>query len=540
MPDTVPYIQVFLSSPGDVQEERQIALEIIEKLPDRPSFRGKVAFRVIAWEKPGAGTGMDAKLTPQEAINRGLPKPSDCDIVVVIFWSRMGTTFKDTDGTSYLSGTHWELMDALKSDHTETIIFRRTQDVDISLSDAKQEEKSRQYQQVQAFFRSELFYASDGSILRGVNKYKSLDDFRQNFSTYFEEIVLRSLENTDTPTKEKFKYLPKAPELFVGRDDDIKRLKSRMGMHGSEIKSFTVLHGWPGVGKTAVMSALANDEALAKAFSDGILWAPLGRTPQLSNQLRLWARVLGKSFPQTATVEEIRLELSQYIIDKKVLIVVDDVWDADHARLLNIGGPTTVTLFTTRFPGVARMLANRPADLYVLEPLDKASSLKIMQQIAPRACAAYPQPIEELVVELEGLPLALKVAANLLEAEIAYGWKLEETFKKIREQHVLIEALAPEDRFNVDTGTTPTIQALLQHSTDLLTETERLCFALMGVVAPKPATFTYDDLENYWDVGDAKPIIRTLIDRGLLEYLPEQNAYWLHSLLVMHANTLLS
>lgn len=32
-----------------------------------------------------------ASVTPQETIKQGLPKPSECDIVSVIFWSRLGT-----------------------------------------------------------------------------------------------------------------------------------------------------------------------------------------------------------------------------------------------------------------------------------------------------------------------------------------------------------------------------------------------------------------------------------------------------------------
>ena len=34
---------------------------------------------------------MLATMTPQAAIAAGLPKPSDCDITVVIFWAKMGT-----------------------------------------------------------------------------------------------------------------------------------------------------------------------------------------------------------------------------------------------------------------------------------------------------------------------------------------------------------------------------------------------------------------------------------------------------------------
>ena len=45
----------------------------------------------MRWDDPHAASPMDAHLPPQDAINQNLPKPSECDIVAVILWSRMGT-----------------------------------------------------------------------------------------------------------------------------------------------------------------------------------------------------------------------------------------------------------------------------------------------------------------------------------------------------------------------------------------------------------------------------------------------------------------
>ena len=42
-------------------------------------------------EAIGAPVAMPATLTPQEAVNRGLPRPSACDCVVVVLWARVGT-----------------------------------------------------------------------------------------------------------------------------------------------------------------------------------------------------------------------------------------------------------------------------------------------------------------------------------------------------------------------------------------------------------------------------------------------------------------
>ncbi len=120
---TITQIRVFLSSPSDVAEERKIVREVINSFSERARFRDTVKFHIIAWEN----IPMRGQLTPMEAIKQGLPQPSECDIVVAIFWSRMGMPFTDNDGQKYLSGTHWELLNALSSEQTETLIFQRTE-----------------------------------------------------------------------------------------------------------------------------------------------------------------------------------------------------------------------------------------------------------------------------------------------------------------------------------------------------------------------------------------------------------------------------
>jgi hypothetical protein len=85
------HLRVFLASPGDVADERGLALTVLEQLQYDPLLRGRITLETVAWDKPGAGTPMLATLTPQEAIKKGLPTPAQCDIVIVIFWSWIGT-----------------------------------------------------------------------------------------------------------------------------------------------------------------------------------------------------------------------------------------------------------------------------------------------------------------------------------------------------------------------------------------------------------------------------------------------------------------
>lgn len=110
------HLRVFIASPGDVAEERAIARTVIQDLPLDPLLRGRITTEPVAWDGAG-GAAMEATMIPQEAIGRGLPRPSQCDVVVLIVWARMGTPLsadweKKPDGTPYRSGTEWEYLDA--------------------------------------------------------------------------------------------------------------------------------------------------------------------------------------------------------------------------------------------------------------------------------------------------------------------------------------------------------------------------------------------------------------------------------------------
>jgi hypothetical protein len=66
----------------------------------------------------------------------------------------------------------------------------------------------------------------------------------------------------------------------------------------------------------------------------------------------------------------------------------------------------------------------------------------------------------------------------------------------------------------------------------------RQCFAYLGPVSPKPATFDLGLMKYVWKMDDPKTIVCQLVDRGLLESAGP-GRYQMHALLVMLANWLL-
>ncbi len=154
-------IRVFLSSPGDVGDERAIAVDVLDRLRYDTELRERADFEVVAWDRPGASAPILATRTPQASIDEGLPRPADCDIVVVIFWSRMGTAlprpeYVRVDGEPYGSGTEWEFEDAVRGarEHgtPEVLLYRRTPMVPVDPEAPEADEHWRQGRLVRAFF----------------------------------------------------------------------------------------------------------------------------------------------------------------------------------------------------------------------------------------------------------------------------------------------------------------------------------------------------------------------------------------------------
>jgi len=191
-------VRIFLSSPGDVADERRIARELIEgELQKHPSYSG-LKLQVIAWDDPDARIPMLANETPQESVNNARPRPSTCDIVVVILWARMGTPLTETirkpDGERYLSGTEWEYLDAINSPRNpkpEVLVYRRTEEPMISIRDPKKKEKEEQFERVEAFFAR--FGNTDGSLVGGINGYAAPDEFKPVLRQHLDELLHRRL-----------------------------------------------------------------------------------------------------------------------------------------------------------------------------------------------------------------------------------------------------------------------------------------------------------------------------------------------------------
>jgi len=145
-----------------------------------------------------------------------------------------------------------------------------------------------------------------------------------------------------------------------------------------------------------------------------VLWVTFGQPPDVPGALARLAAAFGEDVTGYAKVEERAAVVRAVLADKRALLVADDVWDADLARLLRELAPAAA-LLTTRQHEVARAFAPRSDTR--LERLTPDASVGLL-----RALVTVDVPDAELAraaAVADGLPLTLTLLAPLLDDEAA-------------------------------------------------------------------------------------------------------------------------
>lgn len=356
--------------------------------------------------------------------------------------------------------------------------------------------------------------------------------------------------------------VPPVPRPFVGRASAVADLAQRLrevaerdGEGDASVPVVAALFGLPGSGKTAVASAVAEE---LRGLFDTVLWASLGPDPSVLGGLSAWGRQLGdQDLSDSPNPGHASRRLGGLLRGRRSLLIVDDVWEAEHAAPFAAAPPGCAVLFTTRSPGLAAELA-AGGHLEELEALGRAESLELLGALAPAAPPARVDPegaaaLLGLAADLGGLPLALRVAGRLLQSEARLGLGLVEPIEELRRGEELLAARAPAELADAVGEAAPTVAALLSKSTDALRVPERDRFARLGVFSAKPAWFDLRAAEEIWGVaarstasdgvtgeaaGGARDTLRALSEAGLVE--PDGSGrFALHPVIRMHARRLL-
>lgn len=339
---------------------------------------------------------MYVSMTPQEAISKGLPRPSECDVVVCILWSRIGTPlpaqYIKEDGSPYKSGTEWEYYNALegnrKLNKPTVVLYRRMESVQFIQDDPEADENYRQLSSVKKFFNS--FVNADGSINGGYNQYATATEFKDEYRRHIRRIVYdlfseKLPEPQIPPVELKVQLHHNLPSRsyspygsLLGREADQQRVMMALESRFPLIS----IEGMPGVGKSSLAlevaySCLRQPEASksqAVTF-DYIVWVTAKDKPDqklwFDDVLNMIARVMDFfAITQKPFTDDKIFEVSALLQSRCTLLIVDNfetIEDPALERWLrSVPEPTKVIVTSQK----SQFRMASPIDLEGLEEKD--------------------------------------------------------------------------------------------------------------------------------------------------------------------------
>ncbi|MEV6610841.1 BTAD domain-containing putative transcriptional regulator [Kutzneria sp. NPDC051319] len=223
----------------------------------------------------------------------------------------------------------------------------------------------------------------------------------------YEELLRADAERPEAGTRTKPAQLPIDLPVFVGRETELAEVASG---------SVTLVHGMPGVGKTAFAVHLCHQ--LSERYPDGQLYVNLrGFGPDETalspdDALRVFLEALGVSPAHTPEDLEGRSALYRSLLaGKRYLVVLDNARDACQVMPLLPGDATSQAVVTSRNELLGLVTATG-ARTVCLDVLDEAGARELIaRRIGGARVDDEPDAVAEIVALCGRLPLALAVVS---------------------------------------------------------------------------------------------------------------------------------
>jgi NB-ARC domain len=328
-------------------------------------------------------------------------------------------------------------------------------------------------------------------------------------------------------------------ENYVERPEALKAVKELLLEDSSET-DIVAIYGMGGLGKSSLAEALACEEDISHRFPDGILRIVLGQQPQILSELHKCLRQLRAPMPFPTQAEDAIEQLKELLIDRKTLLIVDDVWKSQHLQAFCVSGENCQILLT------AREAADLPIPDRAKYPLPLMSQEEAINLIRLTLGGKWQDSMREKVLtfasEVGYLPLALKLGAGLVKWDMSWELLLQEfkecrvaAFKRLRSDR---ENWTEEEQRYQD------LDVCFEISLKRLSKKHQQEFAWIGVLHEDSA-FDCDVAATLWNCKsiDAQATLSTLHARSLLttnnDRVYGNYLYQIHDLLHIKAQDLI-
>lgn len=346
-----------------------------------------------------------------------------------------------------------------------------------------------------------------------------------------------ALETSRLAQPERFNLAPNPGPGFVERQELAERIMGSLTGSGSDAVALasTAVHGTGGFGKTELAAWIAHRPDTTATFPDGVLWAELGRDPgehRIAAFLRDFVHHVTGHRPDFETVPSLAQQLAAALQDRRVLVVVDDVWDQGDLQPFLVGGPGCGHLVTSRRSDVVP----RGTDTIAVDLMSPSEASAVLSRGVD---LERPDQLTELQAQTGRWPLLLSLLNGVLVSMLdRFGKSIDETVTD------LIALLRGRGISAIDDLTSDldrTVAGTLELSIEELAgsrgATAETRFAQLGAFE-EGHLISYRHLQLLWKLGDieTRTICQTLADRSLLAEI-SGNGIRLHDVVLDHLQT---
>ncbi|CAI8602754.1 unnamed protein product [Vicia faba] len=289
------------------------------------------------------------------------------------------------------------------------------------------------------------FFSSSNPLVYRLKMAHNIKHIKERFDKVASDRVKFGLQINDSDNR-----LVKRRELthshvvdsdVIGRDYDKQKIIDLL-LQGDKGVSVIPIVGIGGLGKTTLAKAVFNDKSVDESFSLKI-WVCVSDDFELEHLL---VKILNSaSVSDSATnlthkenfrnldIEQLQHHLRNTVGGKKILLVLDDVWNEDRVKwvelnnLIQFGDDGSKVLVTTRSHAIAKMMSTNTT--YILQGLSSKDSLSVFVYWAFKdgEDTNYPELMKigkEIVQKCGGIPLALRTLGSSLFLKIdIQEWK---------------------------------------------------------------------------------------------------------------------
>jgi WD40 repeat protein len=272
MSDQQPLLRVFLSSPGDVKPEREVARRVVERLARE--FHDQLRLEPVLWERE--------PLIATEHFQTMISPPSETDIVVTILWSKLGSFLPKEKfqgritGKAPVTGTEWEFEDAVAGYRErglpDLLLYRKNAPNRADIDDESElQEKVRQKNLLKAFFDYWVQDPETGEFKAAFHPFDDAGEFEDKLDVHLRELIKQRLLQTQrlsegdaspggnlwhgNPYRGLEAFQPEHAAIFFGRTREAHELRQLLEAQIEQRHAFLLIYGASGSGKSSLVQA---------------------------------------------------------------------------------------------------------------------------------------------------------------------------------------------------------------------------------------------------------------------------------------------